>query len=113
MTRIDKLMNIAKEAGIVLSNELKDIYCNAFLFGSVSKRCIKEDSDIDILLIGKDVKNRKLMCKISEILEDICMEPEINVTYISKKKYEEFLNNKNSNAFLRSIENDLIRLEDL
>lgn len=82
-----------------------------FIFGSVAKGCVHSESDIDLLVIGTKDKSIELLSYINKILDNNnSTEIEIDLKYY---EIEVFRNLRNSNAFLKSIEKDCIRLEDV
>lgn len=82
-----------------------------FVFGSVSKGCIHYDSDIDLLVIGDKPKSIELVSYINKILDKYnCTDVEVDLKYYDIDTFRVL---RNSNVFLKSIEKDCIRLEEI
>lgn len=103
-------LRLAQKAITLLEDSLQDNYVKAYLFGSVSKGKVKEDSDIDILLIGKEKKTICLLSRLSGLMDSISNDIEINIVYFEYSVFKTFVINKN-NLFLNSIEKDCISKE--
>ncbi|MBB6622334.1 nucleotidyltransferase domain-containing protein [Clostridium gasigenes] len=84
---------------------------HSLVYGSVSKMVIHEESDIDLLLLGDEPKSIKLISMIGDSLDNNNKSSIlIDFKYYSMK---EFLELKNSNLLLKSIEKDCKELEEL
>lgn len=110
MSLREDYLRLAIDAINILEERFSDIYVKAYLFGSVSKGRMSKDSDIDILFIGRAIKDIKLLMQISETMEELCLTPEINVKYYNYDTFKKCIENK-SDLFLGEIEKDCIDKE--
>lgn len=93
-----------------INSESLSFITNSFVYGSVSKHCISNESDVDLLLIGTKAKSIDLISYINKILDSYnTTSLELDVKYYD---IVTFRNIRSSNVFLNSIKNDVIRLED-
>ena len=106
-------LDVAKKAYVILNKHCNDFILESYLFGSTAKRCVNEDSDVDILIIGKYEKNLELINRISRLFETLEQDTniEINVVYYNVDKFKELL--KDGATFIRSIESSCIKLSEL
>lgn len=81
-----------------------------FVFGSVAKCCIKNTSDIDLLLLGRQEKTIKLRMAITEHFDDLNLNNEIDYVYYDIESFNKI---KYDNMFLKSLENHIMTLEDM
>jgi predicted nucleotidyltransferase len=89
---------ISKTEGI--EKLLKDVVNNvsnieiAFIYGSFAKDEEKDDSDIDLFLMGDDIDEDTLVVKVSELERKIFRD--VNYTLYTTKSYSEEKRKKNS-----------------
>lgn len=84
---------------------------HSFIYGSLSRKLIHEDSDIDLLLIGTKPKNIELISYLSKSIDNsLKVYKEVDIKYY---ELEEFKKLKRNNLFLREIEKDCRRIGDL
>lgn len=83
----------------------------SFVFGSLSRKLIHEDSDIDLLLIGTEKKTIDLMTLLSKSIDE-CLDvyKDVDIKYY---EINEFRKLRDSNLFLRTIEEDCKELRNL
>lgn len=91
---IDKL----KKSGLI--NHLKDKFSNAILFGSVAKGLDEEDSDIDLVCIGKN--------KINFIEYEEKLEKRLNIHFFTRAEWK--MQKRKNKAFYYDIIMDGINL---
>lgn len=105
-----EIIKCIRELNMAFKCDELDFINHVFIFGSVAKGCVHEDSDIDLLVIGIKDKTIELISKINKILDSY------NTTNIETDlKYyeiESFRDLRNTNVFLNSIEKDCLRLEE-
>lgn len=84
---------------------------HSFVFGSLSRKLIHDDSDIDLLLIGDLPKDINLVTMVSKSIDD-CLRvyKDIDIKYY---EIENFRSLRDTNLFLKTIENDCVRVGDL
>ena len=89
--------------------EKLDFIVDLFVYGSVSKHCVSEDSDLDVIVIGTKEKTIDTMNELSKCFDEQCYS-EIDVKYYN---VEDFKHLVNTDPFLLSIEKDCKRLEEV
>lgn len=105
------MLKCASQSILDLKEFFGDKLERIFLYGSLSKGKVHENSDIDVLCIGTLEKDISLLNRISEFIYNKNYKYEINVKYYNLNKFRELYNN--NNLFLHSIKYDLLRLEDI
>lgn len=95
----EELRNIFyKTEGVVklLQDAIKDVsnIKAAFIYGSFAKGDERQDSDIDIFLIGNEIDEDKLIANISDLEDELFRE--INYTIYTETEYREEKNKKDS-----------------
>lgn len=84
---------------------------HVFIFGSLSRQLIHENSDIDLLLIGAEPKNIELVSYLSKSIDNcLSVYKDVDIKYY---EIEEFRKLKKSNLFLREIEKDCKSIGEL
>lgn len=81
-----------------------------FVFGSVAKRCIKDTSDIDLLLIGTVKKTIQLRVQITKYFEEMNLNKEIDYVYYDIETFNEIRGN---NIFIQSLSEHAKTLDDM
>lgn len=83
----------------------------SFIFGSLSRKLIHENSDIDLLLIGNKPKTINLINKLSSSIDN-CLRvyKDVDIKYYM---IDDFRKLRNSNLFLKEIEKDCKELSYL
>lgn len=86
--------------------------CDIYLFGSFSKGCIKESSDIDLLVIVPELEldsrdRMKLRIQLREHLDDLDIKREADAKVYGELDYKEI---SSQPSFEKSILKDLILL---
>ena len=66
----------------------------AFVYGSFAKGDERQDSDIDLLLIGDDINDDDLIGTISDLEKELFRE--VNYTVYTESEYEKEKNKKDS-----------------
>ena len=91
----------AKKVKGELGSNLSDMR----LFGSKARNESSRDSDIDILLI-LTAKNAESVDKIVDILVDIQLEYDANISPVIYTKYEYEINRKMGSSFVANVEKE-------
>ncbi len=92
-----------------LKNELGDNLLNIRLFGSKARHDFTRDSDIDILLILAE-KNSEYIDKIVDILVDIQLEYDANISPVIYTEYEYGRNREMGTLFVKNVEKEGVSL---
>lgn len=105
----DKYKKILEDLEKIKNNPL-NIVKYVFVFGSVAKCCIKDTSDIDLLLLGRQEKTIKLRMDITEHFDNLNLNYEIDYVYYDIEMFNKI---KCDNMFLKSLENHIKTLDDM
>ena len=92
-----------------LSNHFKDNLISVILFGSKSRGDYDKESDIDLLIILKQIDSfRKINKYLSKIESDLCLKygPSISSYFVTQEYYK----NAQSIPFIKSITREGARL---
>ena len=98
-----------KEFAKKLKNELGDNLLNIRLFGSKVRHVFTRDSDIDILIILAE-KNSEYIDKIVDILVDIQLEYDANISPVIYTEYEYTMNRDMGTLFVENVEKEGVYL---
>lgn len=80
----------------------------SFVYGSTARLLVHEDSDIDLLFIGENQKDIKLVSTIEEALEEANLITETDVKYYN---LDDFKKLRTTSLFLRGIQKDCKTLD--
>lgn len=83
MKLIERYVQVIKDITEIFPKEV--IHC--YLFGSVAKKCIHENSDIDLCLI-LDNRNKKLEEELTRRAKVISGDIDLDIVFYSKEYYE-------------------------
>lgn len=109
-TYLNSIENKAvKEFADRLKKLLQAELVNIILFGSKVRGVTNRESDIDILLLLKD-KNINILNQIVNILVDIQLKYDANISPVIYSEYEFKMNMKLGSFFIKNIENEGIPL---
>ncbi|SFC84937.1 nucleotidyltransferase domain-containing protein [Clostridium uliginosum] len=81
-----------------------------FVYGSVSKKHIHNDSDIDLLIIGTKDKNIELVNSLSKIFDDLDINVDVDFKYYEFNKFKIIYK---TNTFLKYIEKDCKTIKEV
>ncbi|HED37080.1 MAG TPA: nucleotidyltransferase domain-containing protein [Ignavibacteria bacterium] len=102
-----------KEAVKEFTDRLKKLLraklINIILFGSKVRNVTNGESDIDILVLLKD-KNKDILDRIVNVLVDIQLKYDANISPVIYSEYEFNMNLKLGSSFIKNVENEGIPL---
>jgi len=98
-----------KEFADRLKKLLQTKLVNIILFGSKVRNITNSESDIDILVLLKD-KNKDILNRIVNVLVDIQLKYDANISPVIYSEYEFNMNVKLGASFIKHIENEGIPL---
>jgi len=98
-----------KEFADRLKKLLQTKLVNIILFGSKVRNVTNSESDIDILVLLKD-KNKDILNRIVNVLVDIQLKYDANISPVIYSEYEFNMNVKLGASFIKNIENEGIPL---
>lgn len=101
--------NILKDLQKIKDNPL-DFVKYYFVFGSVGRLLINENSDIDILMIGTEKKDINILTEIDKYFDDLRLNTEIDFKYYYIEDFKRL--KENGNLFLYSINKDSCSIDN-